>query len=99
MIYITGIVPLILAELAAFGWCAFAISRITTLPRTASVYCAIWVHMTTLSAYELWQLLLWVFDDGGRRIVIKGADPEHAHRQNWRLQCSEPAGVGGSVSQ
>ena len=66
MIYITGIVPLILAELAAFGWCAFAISRITTLPRTASVYCAIWVHMTTLSAYELWQLLLWVFDDGGR---------------------------------
>ena len=66
MVYITGVVPLLLAELLAFGWCAFAISRITTLSRPASVYCAIWVHMTTLSAYELWQLLLWIFDDGGR---------------------------------
>ncbi len=60
--YAHGLVPMILLDLLSYLLCAWFIWRSTKLTRSTSVYCAIWVYITTYIAYEVWLLLRWVLD-------------------------------------
>lgn len=60
--HVHSMVPMILLDLLGYACCAFVIYRTTKLPATNSIYCSIWVVITTYSAYEIWLLLVWVLD-------------------------------------
>lgn len=60
--HLNHFLPILLFDLLGYICCAYVIYRSTKLDRNASIYCAIWVSITTYSAYEIWLLLLWVFD-------------------------------------
>ena len=62
MAHVHSMVPMILLDFAGYALCAFVIYRTTKLPKTNSVYCSIWVVITTYSAYEIWLLLVWMLD-------------------------------------
>lgn len=56
-------VLLLLGDLACLVWCAFIIYKSTKLDAKTSVYCAVWVDMITLLAYELWLIVRWVANE------------------------------------
>ena len=59
----SGIVLPVLLDLLGYALCAWAVWRTAKLTVSIAVYCAVWVMITTYSAYEIW-LLLWGHSDG-----------------------------------
>lgn len=58
----SGIVLPVLLDLLGYALCAWAVWRTAKLTVSTAVYCAVWVAITTYSAYEIWLLLCWVLD-------------------------------------
>lgn len=58
----SGIVLPVLLDLLGYALCAWTVRRTAKLTVSTAVYCAVWVMITTYSAYEIWLLLCWVLD-------------------------------------
>ncbi len=58
----SGIVLPVLLDLLGYALCTWAVWRTAKLTVSTAVYCAVWVMITTYSAYEIWLLLCWVLD-------------------------------------
>ena len=56
----SGIVLPVLLDLLGYALCAWTVWRTAKLTVSTAVYCAVWVMITTYSAYEIWLLLCWV---------------------------------------
>lgn len=64
MAHVHYMMPMILLDIAGYALCTWFIMRTTKLTPSTGLYCAVWVVITTYSAYEVWLLLEWVLDLG-----------------------------------
>lgn len=62
MAHARGTVWVVLLDLLGYALCAWFILHTTKLAVGTAVYCAVWVVITTYSAYEIWLMLCWVLD-------------------------------------